>query len=194
MTDAAILATFSDFALVRSRKVARLIFEVPIEQAKKALDTLGMPDPAGETWCGIARVQKLKSTSLGDAPTREDEGHDRSATHAPVMPAPSPNPTGPNPSLTTGPAEGGAAHKSAATAPPSPKRKWDQLSPREQAVLRCDAAVFQQWLGVSTAADAAAQVRQLCGVASRRELDTDPAKGTMWRHVDSDFKRWRMAQ
>lgn len=85
MTDAAILATFSDFALVRSRKVARLIFEVPIEQAKTALDTLGMPDPAGETWCGIARTN-LKTgptPSLTTGPAKEGGGGQGSATSTP---------------------------------------------------------------------------------------------------------------
>lgn len=70
MTDApaAILATFSDLRLVKSRKTAQLVFEVPMEKLKEALDALGMPDPQGDVWCGIALVPK----SLGDAPTRED--------------------------------------------------------------------------------------------------------------------------
>lgn len=58
MTDAAAtLATFSDFRLVKGRKVAQLVFEIPIEQADAALNALGgLPQPAQETWCGIARV------------------------------------------------------------------------------------------------------------------------------------------
>lgn len=52
----AILATFTDFDLVQTRKVAKLVFEVPIESFKAALDALGMPEPGGGTWCGIARV------------------------------------------------------------------------------------------------------------------------------------------
>ena len=56
MTDsAAIKATFSDFQLVKTRKLAKLIFEVPIEEADKALSVLGgLPRSDGERWVGIA--------------------------------------------------------------------------------------------------------------------------------------------
>lgn len=53
----AVAATFSDFALVRTRKVARLTFEVPLEQADAALAALGgVPRPDQERWCGIAPI------------------------------------------------------------------------------------------------------------------------------------------
>ena len=56
MTDsAAIKATFSDFQLVKTRKLAKLIFEVPIEEADKALRVLGgLPRSDAERWVGIA--------------------------------------------------------------------------------------------------------------------------------------------
>jgi hypothetical protein len=61
MKAAAIRATFSDFKLIRGRKVAQLVFEVAIEHADAALQTLGgLPQPATEAWCGIARL------TLGD--------------------------------------------------------------------------------------------------------------------------------
>jgi len=51
---AAIKATFSDFQLVKTRKLAKLIFEVPIEEADKALDVLGgVPRSDRERWVGI---------------------------------------------------------------------------------------------------------------------------------------------
>jgi hypothetical protein len=60
---AATLATFADFKLVKSRKLAQLVFELPIEQADAALKALGgLPNPASEAWCGIARVQPKAST------------------------------------------------------------------------------------------------------------------------------------
>jgi hypothetical protein len=52
---AAIRATFSDFKVVRGRKVAQLVFETPIEEADAALVTLGgLPNPASERWVAIA--------------------------------------------------------------------------------------------------------------------------------------------
>ena len=54
-------ATFSDFKLVKTRKVAQLIFEVPIEQVDAALKVLGgMPRSDAEAWVGIARLASPK--------------------------------------------------------------------------------------------------------------------------------------
>lgn len=64
MSAPAIKATFSDFKLVRGRKIAMLIFEVPIEGADQALDTLGgVPNPAKEIWVGIAPIDLKKVVS-----------------------------------------------------------------------------------------------------------------------------------
>lgn len=55
----AILATFADFKLVKSRAVAQLVFEVPVEQADAALTALGgLPRADLERWAGIAPLDK----------------------------------------------------------------------------------------------------------------------------------------
>jgi hypothetical protein len=59
MTDepAAIKATFSDFRLIKGRKQAQLILEIPIEQADNALDVLGgIPQPQSDCWVAVARL------------------------------------------------------------------------------------------------------------------------------------------
>ena len=107
---AAILATFSDLKLVKTRKVAQLVFEVPIESVRSATEALGWP--TGEQWCGIARVTKsaggaaihpnggdghgpgsrleaLPAKPFGDARNREDGGAGSTA----VNPSPKPNST-----------------------------------------------------------------------------------------------------
>jgi hypothetical protein len=74
MNDAAVTqGTFSDFRLIKGRKCAQIVIEVPIEQADQALAALGgLPQPAEEKWVAIARletkakVQPLKAeTKLG---------------------------------------------------------------------------------------------------------------------------------
>lgn len=73
MPASAIQATFSDFKLVRGRKVAMLVFEVPIEAADAALDTLGgLPRPDQEAWCGIARINPAKAVEkhVSEPPTQ----------------------------------------------------------------------------------------------------------------------------
>jgi hypothetical protein len=54
---AAIQATFSDFRLVKGRKVAQLVLEIPMEEADAALSTLGgIPQPHSERWVALARL------------------------------------------------------------------------------------------------------------------------------------------
>ena len=65
-------ATFSDFRLVKGRKVAQLVFEVPIEAADAALQTLGgVPRPDQEAWVGIARIDPKNLTSDARKPSTE---------------------------------------------------------------------------------------------------------------------------
>ena len=67
---AAIKAAFADFRIVKGRKVASLIFEVPLEGADEALRVLGgIPQAVSEVWCGIAR---LNGVSVSETkPTKE---------------------------------------------------------------------------------------------------------------------------
>jgi hypothetical protein len=53
---AAIQATFSDWRPVKSRGVLQLVLEVPVEQTKHVLDTLGAPIPGTEKWVGVALI------------------------------------------------------------------------------------------------------------------------------------------
>lgn len=64
---AAIAATFVDFKNVKTRGVLQLVFEVPLHQAKVALDTLGYPDASAEKWFGIAAL----SSQQGSNPVSE---------------------------------------------------------------------------------------------------------------------------
>jgi hypothetical protein len=67
---AALRGTFSDFKLIRGRKVAQLVIEVPIEQADAALQALGgIPNPADERWVAVARLQpEAKAQPVSDRP------------------------------------------------------------------------------------------------------------------------------
>ena len=62
MTKAApIKATFSDFRIVKGRKVAQLVMELPIELADEALRSLGgLPQGATERWCAIVLLDLSK--------------------------------------------------------------------------------------------------------------------------------------
>jgi len=58
MTDQATFSgTYSDLKLIRSRKVAVVCIEIPIEAAAAFVAAFGMPNPAEETWVAIARMK-----------------------------------------------------------------------------------------------------------------------------------------
>ena len=57
MTDATFSGTYSDIKLIRSRKVAVVCVEIPIEAATAFVAAFGMPDPAEETWVALARMK-----------------------------------------------------------------------------------------------------------------------------------------
>lgn len=57
MNDAAVISgTLSDVKTVKTRKVAQVVIEVPMEQLKSVYDALGY-DLSGNTWVALARLQ-----------------------------------------------------------------------------------------------------------------------------------------
>lgn len=58
---AAFEATYSDWKLVKSRKVVQIVLEVPMESADLAYKVLGgMPNHAAEAWLAVAKLDKSK--------------------------------------------------------------------------------------------------------------------------------------
>lgn len=61
-------ATYSDWRVIKGRKVVQVVFETPIEQADLAYKVVGgMPNPAEEKWFAIARLTE----GVGQAPRQE---------------------------------------------------------------------------------------------------------------------------
>lgn len=64
-------ATYSDWRLIKGRKVVQVVFEVPLEAAGNVHDILGgMPDPSKSVWCAIARLKEPKEVM----PDKQNEG------------------------------------------------------------------------------------------------------------------------
>jgi hypothetical protein len=82
-------ATFSDFRLVKTRSCAQLIFEVPIEEADAALQTLGgLPRAATEVWAGIARIDpKNPAPEPRNAPDKASAPKERRPFNSLALPA-----------------------------------------------------------------------------------------------------------
>ncbi len=72
MTEKAIFqATFADFKIVKTRSVAQIIVEIPLEAADNALAALGgVPRPDRELWVAIARLANPAPTQAPKATER----------------------------------------------------------------------------------------------------------------------------
>ena len=76
MTDAAIIkATFSEWRMVKGRKVLQIICEVPLEQQGMVFGALGAPLPDETTWVAIARLREgsAEPTSVPVEPATEPD-------------------------------------------------------------------------------------------------------------------------
>lgn len=60
MTDAVITGTYSDFKLVKTRSVAQIVIEVPIEKAQEAIALFGVPQPGAEVPVAVARLVNVQ--------------------------------------------------------------------------------------------------------------------------------------
>ncbi|MET3995012.1 hypothetical protein ABID65_006678 [Bradyrhizobium sp. S3.9.2] len=81
--------------------------------------------------------------------------------------------------------------------------KWRELGCAKQAGIRCKEPIFRAylreswgWIDVDTEEDAAAAVRQFCGVASRSDFDKPGQNEARlkWHNLDNGFQAWRVAE
>lgn len=93
----------------------------------------------------------------------------------------------------------------AKAAPEKPKRKWEELSAREQAVLRCKDAQFINWLrleryvparmGHMTNEEVAAYVIcRECEVESRSQLDGNAIARETWQRMNNQYQAYLTEQ
>lgn len=151
MSDTAALSgTFSDFRIVKGRKIAQLVVEIPLEEADRALKILGgVPLPDVERWVAVARLNPERASSNGKTSEfgSENEGSTPSARAKP--------------------------HRRWSELPRSQQAAIACHDPQFQAWVTAGAPDPNE-------EDAAALVRMECRVDSRRELDTDPVAGRRW--------------
>jgi hypothetical protein len=153
---AAFRASYSDWKLIRTRKVVQIVLEVPVEEADAAYQVLGgMPNPGESVWCAVARLNSNQPVEI--QPTEK------------------------------------------------PRREWRELSPAQQAGIRCADPAFYKFLyqlyprrlgkRMGTPEDKASDlVRSLCGVQSRAHLTSDhPEALRLWEDLDRKFRAWMSA-
>lgn len=162
-------ATYSDLKLIKTRKCVQIIFEVPQEDFDAAYEVLGgLPNPAADRWFGIAAINP--GAALAKPETAASDLDSSSAR--------------PNRRLDS--------------SDRGQKRDWRDLSPQQQAGIRCEEPTFAAFLKENhpddwheAGADAAECVRLLCQVSSRSELATNHRARVIWKQLDDEFAAWK---
>lgn len=159
---AAFRATFSDWKLVRSRKVVQLVFEVPMEQADYAYQVLGgMPNPAAEAWCAIARLN----------PNGKEERADNT-----VLPPATPRSHDDKPA--------GGAKRPWHELSPAQQAGILCKDPLFAKFMEVE-------YGTLPAGGVAEKIRIECHVGSRGEILPGTRSAEIWRDIVSDFRSWQ---
>lgn len=58
MTDAVMQGAYSDFKVIKSRKVIQMVIEFPIESSATFVEMFGIPQPHEEQWVAVALMNK----------------------------------------------------------------------------------------------------------------------------------------
>lgn len=66
MNNRVIQGTYADFKIVKTRNVAQLVIEVPLEQAQSAIQMFGVPTPQKEQWVAVAALHEVSVQTNGE--------------------------------------------------------------------------------------------------------------------------------
>lgn len=164
MTAAAFQATYSDFKLIRSRKVVQIILEVPLENSATVLSALGgMPNPGEEIWVGVAKLDLSKLQSGASAPGE-------ALAESPP-----------------GKAVASRQHK-----PVAPDKRLTQSAGILCADKAFQRFLVEADCAVDVNEEAATEsLRQYCGVSSRKEIMPGTDAATHFEAMHARFLGWR---
>lgn len=163
---AAFRASYSDLKLIKTRQVVQIVFELPLADFDVAYDVLGgMPNPANETWFGIAPLDIRKEVTPNPDPPLS--GLDK-ALAPPVSQPP--------------------AGRSWRDLQPAQQAGIRCSEPMFQHFLKTRDG--DDWL--DSGQNPAACVRLICGVKSRVELGTQHKARMLWHQLDSQFMAWKL--
>lgn len=166
---AAFHATYSDFRLIKTRKIIQIVCEVPLERANEVLRVLGgMPDPAAEKWCAIAVLNLNKA---------QQPVEDNDQPRPPLTPQSSPK-------------AGGAKNHTGT------KKPWHEMRSSQQAGLLCNDISFQRYIAeLNNRLEPNKEltvnfVRNYCGVTSRSLINESDTARAKWNDLVSNYRGW----
>lgn len=74
--------------------------------------------------------------------------------------------------------------------PAKTSKKFADMPLSQQAGIRCDDQVFQEYMGVMNAADAARLVRARCEIETRSELARNEHAAAAWQKIEAQYQSW----
>jgi hypothetical protein len=165
---AAFRATYSDLKLIKTRQCVQVIFELPLADFDAAYVILGgMPNPASETWFGIAPLK---------APQAEKENE---TPKSPATPQPTAHP----------PAAAKREKMDWRDMQPSSQAYLLCEKPVFQAFLKEEYP--DEWH--ESMSDAAECVRLICAVVSRSQLNDGPHR-VIWHQLNEQYDLWALKE
>jgi hypothetical protein len=173
MTDepAALEAVYSDWKVVKTRKVIQLVFEIPVEADQTAYKVMGgMPDHASSRWFAIARLNQ--QPAKGGREATSPSLHENTLT----QPAEEPTPRAPKP-----------FHEKSYT-----QQAWEMCrNTRFQQYMREQHPKSWGFLNNGTPEERTTMlVRWMCQVKSRSEIKPDMASGRAWKSLMRWYHEW----
>jgi len=165
MTAAAFQATFSDWKLIRGRKVVQVVLEVPLEAADQAYTALGgMPDPGKSVWVGVARLNLESEVMPSDKSKQSPETAPALAPEQPVR-----------------------GRKSFSSLPFAQQAGMLCQDPIFRSFLN-----EEHNYACETGSDAAEALRERCSVGSRSDLKPNTPSGDKFVQIRDQFIAWKM--
>ena len=166
---AAFRASYSDWKLIRTRKIVQIVLEVPVEEADVAYQVLGgMPNPAESFWCAVARLQP------------EDFKPQASPVPLPDKPA-------------------GRAKRSWEELKPQPRSasvaasNSSEHSCAKHFLTRGTGSIIRMMISRQSKWPSYF-VREHCGVHSRADINSDnPQALDAWQRLEWDYRAWQHA-
>lgn len=160
----AIAGEFADFKLVKTRSVAQIVIEVPIEEGELVVRMFGIPQPGKPVRLALARLNKesevVPDTSSTDAERRHKNGAGDKKAWSDLPPA------------------------QQAGIRCAEKAFWKFLNEDGYGALGEKTDV------VEDEAKAANYVRLICGVHSRADIGKDRSSLNKWRDLESAYQAW----
>lgn len=166
MTAAIFQATYSDWRVIKGRKVVSISFEVPLEQADLAYQVIGgMPDPSRSAWFAIASLTQEAGSSSGK--TSDFDSDNGGSTPPPAA----------------------KERRRFDELPLSQQAALACNDPVFRAYLREDRC----WPALNSD-EAANSIRGELGIASRSALDHDKIAAHEWTALYEDYLSWKAAE